>query len=351
MADVTSLAKSAATALTSLGYQNPLAQAAVKAFQQAAGISADGVFGPGSHAAMVNVLGTANTPPAYTQAGAKLGAPSPAASPLRTANVPSVPGLKQDVARKFAAFSEKFEGAGTNYMYTDNKGLVTTGIGNLIDPIGSALGLPWKHSDGSRASQQEISDAWNTVKSAWPGVQSTAAASLTDLRLDADGMAALVNGKLASFVQTLRGTYTNFDALPAAAQLALLSLAWAWGPGFATVWDNDGVGWGAGPNLGTNFKNAINSNPPDFATASQIMQTASKHEESINSGIVPRDKANAQLFDEATAILTGKLDPTTLAWPDNVTAIATAVALSGTALMGLSMLAGLGIWFFWLRGK
>jgi hypothetical protein len=270
------------------GSYGPLTKAGVQWLQSQKGLTADGVIGP----ATLAVLGIA-----APAGGASGGAP------LARANVPPIAGLRDVVGQVFGAFSTKFEGF-TPYLYADSKGYVTTGIGNKVDPIGAALALPWKRSDGSPASQQEITDAWNAVKNAYPGVQSTASQSLTSIRLDHDGIAQLVNGTLANFVGTLRKEYPNFDQLPAAAQLALASLAWAWGPAFATVHTTL---------FGQPFIDAITSQ--DFQRASDIMMAGSAHEESINAGIIPRNKANRELFAEAANVVAASGDFDSLSWP------------------------------------
>src|SRR4029453_7562541 len=56
----------------------------------------------------------------------------------------------------FLAFSRPLEGR-VPWMYLDIKGLVTTGVGNLIDPVGLASKLPFVHKgDGSPASEVDI---------------------------------------------------------------------------------------------------------------------------------------------------------------------------------------------------
>src|SRR5580704_1499007 len=44
----------------------------------------------------------------------------------------------------FPNFSKQFEGR-VGWMYLDVKGLVTIGVGNLIDPLPAAVGLPFVH--------------------------------------------------------------------------------------------------------------------------------------------------------------------------------------------------------------
>lgn len=293
------IVKQVQAAINAAGYQPPLSQdgaygpktkLGVQWFQSAKGITPDGIIGDNT----LKALGI--KPPS--------GGGSGTANWLKPVAQPPIPGLAQPVVNAFPSFSTKYEGY-TPFMYTDSKGYVTTGIGNLIDPVSMALSLPWKHANGAPASQQEIVDAWNTVKNAYPGTQSVASQSLTDLRLDQQGIAQLVHGKMASNQQTLQGRYPNIAKMPADAQLALHSISWAWGPAFSSVWGS----------LGQQFDALLNAKKPDFATASQIASQASQHEESINPGIVPRDEANTTLFENAAKVLAGKGSLSTLYFP------------------------------------
>jgi hypothetical protein len=197
----------------------------------------------------------------------------------------------------------------------------------LIDPIGAALALPWKNSDGSSASQQQITDAFNAVKGAWPGVQSTACAPLTDIRLDQDGLNQLMLKTVANNHNYFVGKYPNYTNWPADAQLALHSIGWAWGPGFSGVWGDNGAAFDA----------AVNAPTPDFATAAQIMQTASQHEESINPGIVPRDAGNLQMFANAASAIAKKGNLAVLYYPGPYQSVTNWL---GWALGGLAALVG-----------
>jgi peptidoglycan hydrolase-like protein with peptidoglycan-binding domain len=258
------------------GSPGPATAAGVKWVQSQKGLPVDGVINDATIKAL----------------GIKLAAG--AANWLKPVAQPPIAGLAQPVVDNFPSFSTKFEGY-TPYMYADSKGLVTTGIGNLIDPIGQALSLPWKNQDGSAATPDQITAAWNAVKSAYPGTQSTASQSLTTIRLDAEGIAELVHQKMAENQAYLAKKYPQMDAWPADAQMAHHSISWAWGPGFSKV-------WGA---LGSQFDAAVNATPPDFVTAASVADRASKHEESINPGIVPRDAANQLMFTNAAKAVQG----------------------------------------------
>ena len=68
-------------------------------------------------------------------------------------------------------FITKHEG-NIGYMYLDTKGLVTIGIGNLIDPLSLALPLPFQFKIGNRAgapagrlaTPKEIEAEWRSLK-------------------------------------------------------------------------------------------------------------------------------------------------------------------------------------------
>jgi len=267
------------------GNAGPKTETAVRWLQQQLGITADGLIGP--------------------QTVGALGLPVP---PIAVTNGPAIPGLRQSVVNAFPSFSGKFEGQALPYMYTDSKGLVTTGTGNLIDPVSVALTLPWKNPDGSLASKDQVISAFNTVKSAYPGVQSTASQKLTTIRLDKGALDSLVYKTLKNNHAYLEGKYGEWYAqLPADAQMVLHSLAWAWGPGFANVWGGNGNA----------FINALSTG--DYQGASDAMTAASAHEESINPGIIPRNAANRQLLANAAAIAQNpQADPDTLYYPGDV---------------------------------
>jgi len=270
--------------LTVDGDFGPLTTAAVKAFQASHGLTVDGLVGPQTMAAL-GLSGQTTTPGV----------------------------LRAAVVQKLPSIFGQWEGSALPYMYTDSKGYVTTGTGNLIDSVAAAQALPWQHAaDGSLASPDEVASAWQTVKDAWPGVQSTASASLTDLRLSPTAIHNLVMSTVQSMYTVLRQEFPGFDNYPADAQLAILSVSWAWGPGFPSVWDKVANG------AGTAFKKALSGPRPDFVKAADIMKTASKHEESINPGIIPRNTANAAMLSNAQNVLVQGLDFDTLFYPNLV---------------------------------
>lgn len=278
------------------GASGPKTQDAIRAFQTSKGLTADGVVGPQTLAA----LGMSDTSGQTQQKSF--------GKPFKSVSSPPIPGLKQSVVDAFPGANVQFEGA-TKFLYTDSKGYVTTGIGNLVDNGTSApaQALEWQRPDGSIASAAEVDAAWHTVKNAWPGVQSVAAAKLTSIRLTDAGVAKLVNSHLAGDASYLKKHYPSYPSFPADAQMALNFISWAWGAAFSSKWGQDGV----------DFDAALNQLRPDFLKAAAIMKNSStvQHEEKINPGIIPRNQAVAWLFKNADAVLKGNGNPDKLYFP------------------------------------
>lgn len=176
-------------------------------------------------------------------------------------------------------YQATFEGV-VPHMYLDIRGLVTVGIGNLIDPVSIAIGLRFCKADGSIASPAEISDEWHCVKSSDTAAKGAAAcAAFTTLHLTQEDIAALVDNTGRSFEILLRGVFLEWDEWPEQAQLATLGVAWAVGVA----------------KISTGF--------PLFVAACRRQDWATAAKECLinatgNPGVVPRNKANRQLFLE-----------------------------------------------------
>jgi GH24 family phage-related lysozyme (muramidase) len=233
--------------------------------------------------------------------------------------------------RKFTVDREGY----TDFMYADRKNYVTTGIGNLIDnspapnltsggpsAYAPALGLPWKHRGSNLpASNQEISDVWELVKSridlSQQGGMIYRSLPGNDLFLDSAAINDLVSDRLAINEHALRQIYPNFPHLPADAQLALVSMAWAMGTGrMASSFPH--------------FNAAINSNPPDFLTASL--------ESHMSDANADRNDADRDLLLNAAAVQASGADPTRVYWPNKVSD----VVKGGVGLAGFGVAVGLG---------
>lgn len=194
----------------------------------------------------------------------------------------------------FIDFSIPFESKMTT-MYLDVKGLVTCGVGNLIDPISEALKLPWLvKSSGQRASQDQISAEWRRIKALVALAEQGAHvwAGVTTLFLSQASIDALVLSRLDANDRILSQIF-NMAVTPADAQLAVHSMAWAMGPNF-------------------HF--------PLFSAACAKKDWAGaaaecKMDDSHNAGLIPRNKANFQLLMNAAQVEAEGMDRGTLYYP------------------------------------
>ena len=196
--------------------------------------------------------------------------------------------MKQSVKDAFVAFTSKFEGV-VRWMYLDIKGLVTVGIGNLCDPVGIALGLPFVHDGDYPASRDEIALAWHTVKDRQDLARlgHRACEHLTTIRLTPEGINQVVNDKLQENWGFLAKRFPDIEDWPADAQLGILSMAWAAGPGFIA---------------------------PKFSACCRLLDFEGaarecRFQDSHNPGLVPRNDANEVLFRNAQNVLGSQLDP------------------------------------------
>jgi hypothetical protein len=187
-------------------------------------------------------------------------------------------------------------------MYADIRGLITVGVGNLIDPIEYALGLPFVHLDGTPASRAEISFEWRVMKRdklrlAKEGHR--AAAKLATLRLPLPDIDQLVRNKLLEFERQVTLTFPAFPGWPADAQCGVLSMSWAAGAGIF-------------PRAFPRFSRACRE--LDFRAAADECRL----DDSDNPGLRPRNAANAIMFRNAADALDGGLDPSVLHYPETV---------------------------------
>jgi GH24 family phage-related lysozyme (muramidase) len=202
------------------------------------------------------------------------------------------------VKDRFKAFNEPLEGV-VRYMYLDVKGLITIGVGNLIDPLSTALGLPFRYkykpgikNAGQLASKADIEAEWKLIKGKQDLAQRghRACEPLTKLELDDAAINTLINNRLLQNERFLKGqkVFKNFDQWPADAQLGLLSMAWAMGPGFSATW----------------HRFSVACEKMDFDGAAENCRIS----EAGNPGVVPRNKANKHLFQNAAAVVAGEAD-------------------------------------------
>lgn len=202
------------------------------------------------------------------------------------------------VSAKWHDFNRPLEGR-VRFMYQDVKGLITIGVGNLIDPMSAALGLPFKKrrkpgvpNPGALASRAEIEAEWKLIKGKpeFAKLGHKACDPLCTLELDDADIDNIVRTKLLANETFLKKQkpFRDLESWPADAQLGLLSMAWAMGPGFGARWPK--------------FSGACEKADFDVAAENCKMQEAG------NPGVVPRNRANRTLFHNAAAVLAGEAD-------------------------------------------
>lgn len=220
------------------------------------------------------------------------------------------------VRASFLTFTQPLEGR-VPYMYLDILGLVTTGVGNLIDPSSEAVKLPWTIGpNGEPASREAIRADWDALKNRQDlrRLHHKYAAPITRCRLSEAAIDALVLGKLAANVAHMTTKhFPGFAGWPADAQIGACSMAWACGPGFPATFKNFARAANAGDWLAAAAACAIR----DGLNTPQL--------EDDNLGIVPRNKANRLCFTNAAAVVAAGAPLDVLHWPAAFDAAAWAV--------------------------
>lgn len=202
--------------------------------------------------------------------------------------------VRQVVQDRWLELNGPIEG-GLPYLYADKLGLVTTGYGDLVDPVSMALGLPWM-VDGRRARSDEIAVAWWTVKNdpmaAVRGHLYAKDLPGNQIRLLPAAVDDLVFAKLRANDEVLQGMLPDFAEWPACAQMALHSWAWACGPH-------------------AHFPRLIAAcRARDFDQCAVEIHL----DEKGNPGLAPRNVADVFLMRNAARVQAFKLDPDLIEW-------------------------------------
>ena len=202
------------------------------------------------------------------------------------------------VSENWRRFNEPLEGV-LPFMYLDIKGLVTTGMGNLIDASRGtaptdeereashnlAANISWLTADGASASFDDIAAEWDSVKARTdlaPLGGGHFAPPVTSLHIEDDEIRRIVDEKLSQNEDflTRRQEFSDFATWPADAQFGLLSMAWALGPAFRFPkfqnhvanrnWEGAAEECTFGPHIGTiDRRNAMNQECFHNATRSE----------------------------------------------------------------------------------
>lgn len=193
----------------------------------------------------------------------------------------------------FLRFTAELEGT-CLWMYLDVEGLVTTGIGNLINAPDAAIKFNnWYHRNGTPATDQEVINEWNVVKA----LQSH---SNDDELFWKDRAVLMMNPTetdkkvlaMAKQVETyvmLRPQMHSYCNWPADAQMAVLSMEWAMGDGHMSSYHK--------------FLACANRN--DFTGMADECYMDDTH----NPGLIKRNLYNKALFENAARVINLGIDP------------------------------------------
>jgi GH24 family phage-related lysozyme (muramidase) len=189
--------------------------------------------------------------------------------------------MYKSVREVFPKFTSQFEGR-VSWMYQDVKGLVTIGLGCLIDPSQTAQGLPFVHiSDGRPATTNDIDLEWIRIKKDKELAQQgyLAARRIAQLMLTDSGIDNLARTRLEQNESYLKTIFHDWEEWPADSQLGVFSMAWAMGAGFVRFFPT--------------FTKACQAH--DWTTAAKqcLMKTTD------NAGLIQRNHANVKLFTAA----------------------------------------------------
>lgn len=186
------------------------------------------------------------------------------------------------VLQSLLRFNKPLEGE-VLWPYQDILGLVTVGIGCLIenqtgDRAALALSVPWIGSPTPRTIREEFAKV-----DAYPkAMHFNRYRDACSLRLTEDGVLDLLETRAEQFESVLLAGFPGWEDWPADAQLGVLGMSWACGPGF----------W-------RTFKSfTAFANKRDWTNAAKCagIRTAG------NPGIVPRNAQVALCFANAAEI-------------------------------------------------
>ncbi|MEU5658782.1 peptidoglycan-binding domain-containing protein [Streptomyces sp. NPDC047737] len=160
--------------------------------------------------------------------------------------------MHQSVRDQWIRFNDPLEGR-VDFMYLDQKGWVSTGIGNKIDQTAAPNSAPsaaeraaslalagellWLDAGGNPVSANLVAAEWDNVKGRLdlaPQGHNAFRPPFTSLHVDDAEIDRHVFAKLDQMesVLTARPEFADFGTWPANAQLATLSMCWALGPAF-----------------------------------------------------------------------------------------------------------------------
>lgn len=195
------------------------------------------------------------------------------------------------VREVFVAITEPLEGS-IPHLYLDIRGLPTIGLGYLVRTLPEALRLPLRRATGAPASEQEIREEWQRLRAApeLAHLGHRAAARVCRLHLTGEAIERLALERLDAMADDIARRLPALSSMPASAQLAICSMAWAIGTAFVSR------GW-------PRWRAAIDASDYTVAAVECTIRT------SDNPGVKPRNALNRRLFLAAARVEQDHLDP------------------------------------------
>lgn len=140
--------------------------------------------------------------------------------------------MRQSALNSFVDYNDDLEGV-CGFMYLDRKGLVSSCIGLLLDPVAlfRAARLPWKRPDGTLATREEAEAEWRAVKAMQQRrlMGGGHFRKWTSLRLTKGDILNATRARIELNETHLRERFPEWDSWPSDAQLGVMSVAWAVG--------------------------------------------------------------------------------------------------------------------------
>jgi GH24 family phage-related lysozyme (muramidase) len=202
--------------------------------------------------------------------------------------------MHDPVVEIFPKFTAPLEGC-VLWPYQDILGLVTIGYGCLIEPEGLAAAVQgWLGTPSPGAIALE----WNKVNALPKAMHFNRYRDACSLRLDQAGVDNLLRFRMQLFEGTLRHHFPDWDRFPSDAQLAIMAMAWACGPGFPATFET--------------FATFVRRR--DWASAAKC----AKIREEGNPGVHPRNLQVQLCLANAAAIDDGDQGTAALYWPNPV---------------------------------
>lgn len=127
-----------------------------------------------------------------------------------------------------------FEGV-TDFMYLDQKGLVTTGVGNLIDPKEKVNDFEWLRKDDTTPTPEEVDAEWDQIqkRQADKNKGGMYFKQFATLHITPSNLEKVFTKKATDFVGWLQRNenFKEIDDFPWDAQLGIMMWIWATGSG------------------------------------------------------------------------------------------------------------------------